>query len=122
MIMEITKNTRPHLTLKQIQKLLQSKESILRIEFKSLTKKEKDTLARTVKLTEEVGELANEILSSLALQRKSKLDRFDIKNLYEEFADIILATIALANTMHVDIDRAVDSKMKKVIEVYSKDR
>jgi NTP pyrophosphatase (non-canonical NTP hydrolase) len=115
-------NATTHLTLKQIQKLLQSKESILRIEFKSLTKKEKDTLARTVKLTEEVGELANEILSSLALQRKSKLDRFDIKNLYEEFADIILATIALANTMHVDIDRAVDSKMKKVIEVYSKDR
>lgn len=118
----IIKNTKPHLTLKQIQSLLKGKERELRIEFKSLTKKEKDILARTVKLSEEVGELSNEILSSLSLQRKSKLDKFDVKNLYEEFADIILASISLANSMNVDLDRAVDAKMKKLIEVYSKDR
>ena len=115
-------NKAPHLTLKQMQSFLKGKERMLRIEFKSLTKKEKDILARTVKLSEEVGELSNEILSSLSLQRKSKLDKFDVKNLYEEFADIILATISLANSMKVDLDRAVDAKMTKLIDVYSKDR
>ena len=115
-------NATPHLTLKEMQNVLKGKERMLRIEFKSLTKREKDILARTVKLSEEVGELSNEILSSLSLQRKSKLDKFDVKNLYEEFADIILATISLANATKVDIDRAVDAKMKKLIEVYSKDR
>ncbi len=115
-------NQKPHLSLQEIQKILKVKSKELRIEFLTLTKREKDILAKTVKLSEEVGELSNEILSSLSLQRKSKLEKFDVHNLYEEFADIILATISLANAMKVDIDRAVDSKMKKLIEVYSKDR
>lgn len=115
-------NEKPHKTLKEIQKHLQANEHKLRIQFQTLTKREKDVLARTVKLSEEVGELSNEILSSLSLQRKSKLDKFDKKNLYEEFADIIIATIALANSMNVDIDRAVNAKVEKVINIYSKDK
>jgi len=115
-------NKKPHLSLKEIQSLMRAKNKDLRIEFVTLTKKEKDILAKTVKLSEEVGELSNDILASLSLQRKSKLDKFDIRNMYEEFADIILATISLANTMGVDIDRAVDAKIKKLIEVYTKDR
>ncbi|MBW7960644.1 hypothetical protein H3C65_04110 [Patescibacteria group bacterium] len=110
------------LTLKNLQKELKSKESELRIPFKTLTKKEKDILAKTVKLTEEVGELANDILSILSLQRKSKLNKFDKKNLYEEFGDIILATVMLANATRVDISRAVKDKLKKLITEYAKDR
>ena len=87
-----------------------------------MTKKEKDILAKTVKLSEEVGELSNDILSVLSLQRKSKLLKFDKKNLYEEFADIIISTIILANATRVDISRAVKDKMKKITSLYIKDR
>ncbi|OGK52462.1 hypothetical protein A2970_00095 [Candidatus Roizmanbacteria bacterium RIFCSPLOWO2_01_FULL_44_13] len=109
-------------SLKELQKLLQSKELDLRIPFESMTKKEKDILAKTVKLSEEVGELSNDILSVLSLQRKSKLLKFDKKNLYEEFADIIISTIILANATRVDISRAVKDKMKKITSLYIKDR
>ena len=68
-------------TFREMQKALKSRELSLRIKFHSLTKKEKDILARTVKLQEEVGELANDILSILSLQRKSKLDEFNKKNI-----------------------------------------
>lgn len=116
------KNTNQHLSIKELQKRLRSKELDLRIVFTSLTKREKDILAKTVKLSEEVGELSNDILSVLSLQRESKLRKFDKSNLYEEFADIIISTVILANATRVDISRAVNDKMKKILTHYVKDR
>ncbi|GEM_PF-385277 len=116
------KNTNQHLSIKELQKRLRSKELDLRIVFTSLTKREKDILAKTVKLSEEVGELSNDILSILSLQRESKLRKFDKSNLYEEFADIIISTVILANATRVDISRAVNDKMKKILTHYVKDR
>ncbi len=109
-------------SLKELQKALKSHELELRIKFHSLTKKEKDILTRTVKLQEEVGELSNDILSILSLQRKSKLLEFEKNNMYEEFADVILSVIMLANSVGVDIERAVKGKYKKLISVYAKDK
>lgn len=119
------KKNKPHfptLSLPDLQKILKEHEKELRIKFVSLTKKEKDILAKTVKLQEEVGEFANDILSVLSLQRESKLRKFNKKNLYEEFADIILALSTLANTLGVDLERAVRGKLKKILEVYIKDK
>lgn len=82
---------------------------------------EREILAQTVKLNEEVGELCNDILSILKMQRKSKLDRFDKRNMYEEFADVIITTIILASTAGVDVERAVSDKLKKIEERYLKD-
>ncbi len=113
---------KPKLTIKELQKQLRQREQQLRIKFVSLTKREKDILLKTVKLSEEVGELSNDILSVLSLQRKSKLESFDKTNLYEEFADVVLGTLALANTMRVDMDRAVRDKLKKIFDVYSQDK
>lgn len=116
------KNINQSLSIKELQKRLRSKELDLRIVFTSLTKREKDILAKTVKLSEEVGELSNDILSVLSLQRESKLRKFDKNNLYEEFADIIISTVILANATRVDISRAVNDKMKKILTHYVKDR
>lgn len=110
------------ITLSTIQTIFEQKQRELRIPFFTLTKKEKDILAKTVKLSEEVGELSNEILSTLSLQRKSKLEKANKKNMYEEFADVILSTVALANSMKVNLDRAVKEKLKKVLTLYTKDK
>ena len=110
------------LSIKELQRQLRTQEQRLRIKFVSLTKREKDILLKTVKLSEEVGELSNDILSVLSLQRKSKLEAFDKTNLYEEFADVVLGALALANTMRVDMDRAVRDKLKKILDVYSQDK
>ena len=109
-------------TIRNLQKALKQHELELRIKFHSLTKKEKDILARTVKLQEEVGELANDILSILSLQRKSKLAEFEKTNMYEEFADVILSVIMLANSVGVDMERAINHKYQKLINNYVKDR
>jgi NTP pyrophosphatase (non-canonical NTP hydrolase) len=109
-------------SLRDLQKALKSRELTLRIKFHSLTKKEKDILARMVKLQEEVGELSNDVLSILSLQRKSKLAEFEKSNMYEEFADVVLSVIMLANAVGVDIERAVRGKYQKLVTSYTKDR
>jgi len=109
-------------TFKELQRVLKERSKDLRIEFTSLTKCEKDILAKTVKLSEEVGELANDILATMSLQRKSKLEAFDKQNLYEEFADVVIATFALGIAMRVDMDRALREKLDKILTKYIKDR
>lgn len=85
------------------------------------TQREKEILTKTIKLNEEVGELCNDTLSVLKLQRKSKLENFDKRNFYEEFADVIITTVQLANAAGVDIERAVNDKLQKIEERYHKD-
>ncbi|OGH15104.1 MAG: hypothetical protein A2860_00230 [Candidatus Levybacteria bacterium RIFCSPHIGHO2_01_FULL_37_33] len=90
--------------------------------YKLYSQAEKEILTKTVKLNEEVGELCNDILSVLKLQRRAKLEKFDKRNIYEEFADVIITTIQLAQAAGVDIDRAVGDKLKKIEDKYIRKR
>ncbi len=75
-------------------------------------------LARTVKLSEELGELCNEVLASNKDQRKEKLDTHDKNNLLNEFADVIITTLLLAKSMNVDIEEALIKKIDKINDRY----
>lgn len=108
------------MNIKNLQERLKDLAKHSQISYKLRTAQEQEILSRTVKLNEEVGELCNDILSILKLQRKAKLDNFDKRNVYQEFADVIMTTIQLANAANVDIERALDDKLKKVEEKYEK--
>ena len=99
-------------------KLLQAKISELDSRtsphYKLYTQKEKAILTKTVKLNEEVGELCNDILGILRLQRKAKMDKFDRRNIYQEFADVIITTMQLASVAGVDLERAIHDKLIKI--------
>jgi len=82
--------------------------------YKLYTQKEKAILTKTVKLNEEVGELCNDILGILRLQRKAKLDKFDKRNIYQEFADVIITTMQLASVAGVDLERAILDKLQTI--------
>jgi NTP pyrophosphatase (non-canonical NTP hydrolase) len=72
------------------------------------------TLARTVKLSEEFGELCNDVLAHYAYQRTSKLENHDREKIREEFADIIFTTFLIAKSMGIDIVKGIESKMEKI--------
>jgi len=97
-----------------LQKELRELSDLTKPKMKLTTAREQEILAKTVKLNEEVGELCNDILSILQLQRQSKLDKFDKTNIYQEFADVILTTMQLADAARVDVDRAVRDKIKTI--------
>jgi len=106
--------------LKNLQDKIKVLNEQTKPHYKLYTQTEKEILTKTVKLNEEVGELANDILSVLKLQRRAKLEKFDKRNIYEEFADVIITTIQLAQAAGVNIDRAVNDKLKKIEHKYMK--
>ncbi len=105
-------------SLQEKVKELDKKKPII---YQLNTQREKEILTKTIKLNEEVGELCNDTLSVLKLQRKSKLENFDKRNFYEEFADVIITTIQLANAAGVDLERAISGKLNKIENRYKKD-
>lgn len=108
--------------VKELQNKIKQLDSQSKPHYKLYTQTEKAILTKTVKLNEEVGELCNDILSILRLQRKAKLDKFDKRNIYQEFADVIITTIQLAGVAGVDIDRALNDKLKTIEHRYNKEK
>ncbi|MCL5433220.1 MAG: hypothetical protein M1524_03870 [Patescibacteria group bacterium] len=109
------------MNLKNLQEEIKIANEKSRPHFKLYTQTEKEILTKTVKLNEEVGELCNDILAILRLQRRAKLEKFDRKHIYQEFADVIITTIQLASISGVDIQRAVKDKMKVIENRYHKE-
>lgn len=110
------------MNLKSLQEKIKLLNQKTTPHYKLYSKEEKEILTKTVKLNEEVGELCNDILSILKLQRKSKLQHFDKRNMYEEFADVIITAMQLAIAAGVDVERAVGDKLKKIEQRYLKDK
>ena len=104
--------------LKDLLKLIDIEDERLKKYYGSYPDQEKRILARTVKLTEELGELCNEVLAHNSMQRKQKLDNHDKDNLPEEFADVIITTLLLAKAMNVDIEKALERKVEKINKRY----
>lgn len=69
-----------------------------------------DKLASIVKISEELGELADQVLGSIKHQRVDKNN--SIEELEGEFADVIMSTIMLAHTYKIDINTALENKLK----------
>ncbi|MCK4634981.1 MAG: pyrophosphatase [Candidatus Aenigmarchaeota archaeon] len=104
--------------LKDLLKFIEIEDKRLRKYYGSYPDEEKRILARTVKLTEELGELCNDVLAHNSLQRKQKLDELDKENIQEEFADVLITTLLLANVMSVDIEKALERKIEKINKRY----
>lgn len=73
--------------------------------------------ARTMKLLEELGELSDEILTSMNLQRNSKIAAFSRENVEDEFADVLASLILLANELEIDVEKVIKRKIE-----FTKDR
>lgn len=105
--------------LKDLLKFIENEDGRLK-KYYGYGDQEKRILARTVKLTEELGELCEEVLAHNSLQRKQKLDNIDKENLPQEFADVIITLLLLAKAMNVDVEKALKKKIEKINKRYEK--
>jgi NTP pyrophosphatase (non-canonical NTP hydrolase) len=71
-------------------------------------------LAHLAKLTEEMGELAEQVLGRHSMQRTEKLSRFTETSVADEVADVIISAILVGLGMGVDIESALERKMVKI--------
>ena len=70
-----------------------------------------NVLARTAKVSEEYGELMDEILSHLKLQRQNKLDKYEHENLEKEYGDVMLTLLLLGLSLDLDIEKVVTARL-----------
>ncbi len=106
--------------IKKLLKWIKKESERLKIVSGKYPDQEKEIFARTVKIGEEFGELCQEILFHTNLQGEHKKDKFEKNNLSEEFADVLISTFLLAQEMNIDIEKALEDKMKKIDKRYKK--
>jgi len=108
------------MTLEEFQNFINQQDALFR-SIKTASESERERiLARTVKISEEFGELCDEVLASIGDQRNGKMEGRSIESLAGEFADVVITTFLLAKTMGVDIPAALDRKIKEIREKHNK--
>ncbi|MBN2881083.1 MazG-like family protein [Candidatus Woesearchaeota archaeon] len=78
----------------------------------SFSGKDRRIMAGMIKITEEVGELSNEVLHLLNYQRQTKDSVPD--NIKEEFADVLLTVFLLAEVLDVSLENEILKKIEKI--------
>ena len=68
----------------------------------------------TLKISEEVGEVVEQVLASEGFQRQPKLDAYKEEHLKHEIADVLLVTMILAERLGIDIEEALKEKIEIV--------
>lgn len=68
-------------------------------------------LARSAKVTEELGELNDEILSSLSLQRTSKLNNHSKASLAKEYSDTLISILLLGISLKLNIPQELSKRL-----------
>lgn len=67
--------------------------------------------ARTMKIVEELGELSDEILTSMNLQRNTKIEQFSHQNIEDEFADVMGSLLLLGIELDIDVEEVMQRKI-----------
>ncbi len=101
--------------ISEIQTFLSRVQTKLDEKFWAHENLEIDVLANMTKVSEEVWELAEQVLLWKWRQRDEKGD-FDVSNLEKELADVILATTMMWNALWIDMSKALELKMEKIEE------
>ena len=108
------------MTFEEFQKFIDEQDAFFRSLGKSASERER-ILARTVKLSEEMGELSDEVLGVLGLQRKSKREGKDLETVAAEIADVVIVSFLLAKSMDISMNTALERKIKKIQEKHNKE-
>lgn len=107
------------MTFQELLQFIDVEDSRLRNRFgKNFATEKEIILAKTVKLSEEVGELSSEVLGHNGDQRKEKLDQRTSDSLPNELADVIVTTLLLAKSLNVDIRAALTKKIERIHQRY----
>jgi len=99
--------------LKELHDFVKSEDYRLRDLYPDQTLKE-GILSRMCKLTEEVGELSEQVLKSLAMQRKEKMINVRKEDLEDELVDVLITAFLLSEILEVNIETAIKNKVEKI--------
>jgi NTP pyrophosphatase (non-canonical NTP hydrolase) len=99
------------MTINDLVKQYQEISNFLNVRW-PLKNPEQKVFARTMKIMEELGELSDEILTSMNLQRDTKIAKFSQQNVEDEFADVMGSLILLGIELDIDIEKVMKRKIE----------
>jgi len=67
---------------------------------------------QSLKISEEVWELSEQVLWKFGWQRLKKMDKISDEKLENEIADVIIATMRLARMMDLDVNELLKNKIE----------
>jgi NTP pyrophosphatase (non-canonical NTP hydrolase) len=102
--------------LTELQQLVNIEHNRLLKQYSNVPNQGLTILARMAKLNEEIGELADQILGSLGLQRPEKLYQYTPESLRKELADVVITAFVLAKGCNVDMLQAINEKIQIVTQ------
>ncbi|OHA17406.1 MAG: hypothetical protein A3H57_00955 [Candidatus Taylorbacteria bacterium RIFCSPLOWO2_02_FULL_43_11] len=105
---------------KEFKEFIDMQDGRLKTSIENYPDNEKAVFARMIKLTEEVGELADEVLAESSFQRQDKLAKREKGSLEAEFADVVITVFLLAKSLNLDIDKSLREKIAKINKRYEK--
>lgn len=100
------------MTTEELIEFIKSEHQRLLNFYQAKDKKEL-TYPIMIKISEEVGELAEEVLLLNKIQRKEKTETRE-SQIAGELADVIITTLILAENVDVDIIKALETKIDKI--------
>jgi NTP pyrophosphatase (non-canonical NTP hydrolase) len=99
-----------------IETFLQDQSEYLRKTYGHLSATHTERIySEMIKLTEEVGELADALLTQAGAQRLEKIKAHDVNSVKKEIADVLITTCLLALAMDIDPLEAMREKAKTII-------
>jgi NTP pyrophosphatase (non-canonical NTP hydrolase) len=98
------------MTFKELKKFSEWEVKRLDKHF-HISDKEKGIFARMTKITEELGELCEAVLSYHSLQRKDK-EKLNKSDIEKEIADVLVGVFLLAKQMDIDFEKALEKKIE----------
>ena len=105
-----------------ISQLAEIEEALKKIHPDLESDNEKVILARSTKLNEEVGELMEEVLLKLGLQRPEKYEGHDKSNIEKELGDVFNSLILLGLALGIDVKQAIVARVEEMHQKYVKTR
>lgn len=102
------------MTFKQFLGFIKKRHQLLHQQYGNQLDPQKKVLAGVAKVMEEAGELADEILGHMSLQRQEKLAKRQRGNLEAEWADVVITSFILAESLNIDPLRALKDKVAKI--------
>lgn len=108
--------------IKELMAWAEAQNARLKRHFDYRGDDEKWMMAKAVKLTEEVGELCDEVLAHSSLQRVDKVDGHEKENLPKEVADVLICTLLLAQSMGVDVEAALKARTEQMTKRFGTSR
>ena len=89
--------------MKKLLEFIKKEDERLKEKHNNYEKEEKRTLGRAIKLTDELGELCESIVSENSSEEVS-----------DKFSNVIITTLLLAKSKDIDIEKSLEKKMEEI--------